>query len=195
MELHTIRRFGVDIYRYRKEALALRAQTRTEFFRSAGRVFRPVILAIIAAYLSMRVIAPSAAAEVPETIAARGEIADRDDSCDRRASLRVQDKFRRQIGLAVPRADRDADDRRQDRRPPFCGTGLGDGGWQRRECQGFGAGAGRDRERYSASETGCRRPAWVRTSQRSHDDPTVEHARWPRRRGLRFTGNIPERTV
>ena len=73
MELHTIRRFGVDIYRYRKEALVLRAQTRTEFFRSASRVFRPVILAIMAAYLSMRVIAPSAAAEVPETIAARGE--------------------------------------------------------------------------------------------------------------------------
>ena len=73
MELHKIRRFGVDIYRYRREALALRAQTRTEFFRSAGRVFRPVVLAIIAAYLSMRVIAPSSAAEVPETIAARGE--------------------------------------------------------------------------------------------------------------------------
>jgi hypothetical protein len=73
MGLHTIRRFGVDVYRYRKEALALRAQTRTEFFRIAGRVFRPVILAIVAGYLSMRVIAPSAAAEVPETIAARGE--------------------------------------------------------------------------------------------------------------------------
>jgi hypothetical protein len=73
MGLHTIRRFGVDIYRYRKEALALRAQARTEFFRTASRVFRPVILAIIAAYLSMRVIAPSTAAEVPETIAARGE--------------------------------------------------------------------------------------------------------------------------
>jgi hypothetical protein len=72
MELHTIRRFGVDIYRYRKEALALRAQARTEFFRGAGRVFRPVILAIIAVYLSIRVIAPSAAAEVPDTIAARG---------------------------------------------------------------------------------------------------------------------------
>jgi hypothetical protein len=73
MGLHTIRRFGTDVYRYRKEALALRAQTRTEFFRIAGRVFRPVILAIVAGYLSMRVIAPSAAAEVPETIAARGE--------------------------------------------------------------------------------------------------------------------------
>ena len=73
MALHTIRRFGVDIYRYRKEALILRAQTRTEFFRSVSRVFRPVILAIMAAYLSMRVIAPSAAAEVLETIAARGE--------------------------------------------------------------------------------------------------------------------------
>jgi len=73
MELHTIRRFGVDIYRYRREALALRAQTRTEFFRSAGRVFRPVVLAIIAACLFMRVVAPSSAAEVPETIAARGE--------------------------------------------------------------------------------------------------------------------------
>jgi hypothetical protein len=72
MGLHTIRRFGVDIYRFRKEALALRAQTRTDLFRTASRVFRPVILAIIAAYLSMRVIAPSAA-EVPETIAARGE--------------------------------------------------------------------------------------------------------------------------
>jgi hypothetical protein len=73
MELHTIRRFGVDIYRYRKEALALRAQTRTDFLRVAGRVFRPVILAVIAAYLSMRVIAPSAAAEVPEALVARGE--------------------------------------------------------------------------------------------------------------------------
>ena len=73
MTLHTIRRFGVDIYNYRKEALALRAQTRTEFFRIAGRVFRPVILAVIAGYLSMRAIAPSAAAEIPETIAARGE--------------------------------------------------------------------------------------------------------------------------
>ena len=73
MTLHTIRRFGVDIYNYRKEALALRAQTRTEFFRIAGRVFRPVILAVIAGYLLMRAIAPSAAAEIPETIAARGE--------------------------------------------------------------------------------------------------------------------------
>ena len=74
MELHTIRRFGADVYRYRKEALVLRAQTRTEFFRSASRVFRPVILAIIAAYLSMRVIAPAAAAEVPDTIAAHGDV-------------------------------------------------------------------------------------------------------------------------
>ena len=73
MELHTIRRFGIDVYRYRREALALRAQTRTDFFRGVGRIFRPVIVAIIAAYLSMRVIAPSTAAEVPETIAARGE--------------------------------------------------------------------------------------------------------------------------
>lgn len=74
MELHTIRRFGADIYRFRQEALVLRAQTRTEFFRGAGRVFRPVILAIIAAYLSMRVISPTpAAAEPPEAIAARGE--------------------------------------------------------------------------------------------------------------------------
>jgi uncharacterized protein DUF3455 len=73
MELHTIKRFGVDVYRYRQEALALRAQTRTEFFRGAGRVFRPVILAIIAGYLSMRLIAPAAAADVPDTIAARGE--------------------------------------------------------------------------------------------------------------------------
>ena len=74
MELRTIRRFGADVYRYRKEALVLRAQTRTEFFRSASRVFRPVILAIIAAYLSMRVIAPAAAAEVPDIIAAHGDV-------------------------------------------------------------------------------------------------------------------------
>jgi Protein of unknown function (DUF3455) len=74
MALHTIRRFGADVYRYRKEALALRAQARTEFFRMAGHVFRPVIYAIVAGYLLMRVIAPSAAAtEVPETIATRGE--------------------------------------------------------------------------------------------------------------------------
>jgi hypothetical protein len=75
MELHTIKRFGADVYRYRQEALALRAQTRTDFFRCAGRVFRPVILAIIAAYISMRVIAPTAAAaETPDAIATRGEV-------------------------------------------------------------------------------------------------------------------------
>ena len=73
MALHTIRRFGVDIYNYRKEALALRAATRTEFLRIAGRIFGPVILAVIAGYLSIRAISPSAAAEVPETIAAHGE--------------------------------------------------------------------------------------------------------------------------
>lgn len=74
MELHTIRRFGVDIYNFRKEALVLRAETRTEFFRTAGRMFRPVILAIIAGYLSMRVISPTpAAAETPEAIVAHGE--------------------------------------------------------------------------------------------------------------------------
>src|SRR5262245_66383532 len=73
MTLHTIRRFGVDIYNYRKEALALRAQTRTEFFRIASRVFRPVVLAVIAAYLSMRMIAPSPAAEISGKFAVHGE--------------------------------------------------------------------------------------------------------------------------
>lgn len=78
MQFHTIRRHkdqSIDIDRDRQEALALRAQTTTAFFRTAGRVFRPVIFAIIAAYASLRLIAPTpTAAEVPETIAARGEV-------------------------------------------------------------------------------------------------------------------------
>jgi len=78
MQTHTIRRRSdgtVDIDSYRQEALALRAQTRTRFFRNASVAFRPVILAIIAVYISMRLIAPtSVAAEIPEAIAARGEV-------------------------------------------------------------------------------------------------------------------------
>lgn len=73
MELHTIRRFAVDIYRYRKEALAPPRANQNGILPERWPRFSAVILAIIAAYLSMRVIAPSAAAEVPETIAARGE--------------------------------------------------------------------------------------------------------------------------
>jgi hypothetical protein len=75
MELRTIGRFAADIYSYRKEALAFRAQTRTEIYRRAGHVFRPVILAIIAVYLSMRIVIPTPArAEPPEAIATRGEV-------------------------------------------------------------------------------------------------------------------------
>ncbi|HZP71102.1 MAG TPA: DUF3455 domain-containing protein [Pseudolabrys sp.] len=77
MHLQKIRRRAdglIDIDSFRQEALALRARTRTQFFRSAGRAFHPVILAIIAAYISMRLIAPvSVGAEVPDAIAARGE--------------------------------------------------------------------------------------------------------------------------
>jgi hypothetical protein len=78
MQTHTITRHSdgtIDIDSYRREALALRAQARTQFIRSAVPAFRPVILAIIAAYISMRLLAPTpVAAEIPEAIAARGEV-------------------------------------------------------------------------------------------------------------------------
>jgi hypothetical protein len=63
-----------DIDRWRQEALTRRAQTRTQFFRVA----RPLVatLAIIAAYVStVRLLSPlPAAADVPDAIAAPGEI-------------------------------------------------------------------------------------------------------------------------
>lgn len=78
MQSHTVRRRSdgtVDIDSYRQEALVLRRQVMTHFFRAAGRTFRPVILAIIGVYISMRLIAPTpVGAEVPATIVARGEI-------------------------------------------------------------------------------------------------------------------------
>jgi len=68
----------IDIDSYRQEARMLREQTRTEFFKAAGRAARPLIgiVAIIAIYFStMHLLFPGpAAAEVPEAIAARGEV-------------------------------------------------------------------------------------------------------------------------
>lgn len=65
----------VDIDVYRQEALVLRRQVMTQFFTSAGHAFRPAILALIAAYISMRLIAPTPVkAEVPDAISARGEV-------------------------------------------------------------------------------------------------------------------------
>jgi hypothetical protein len=78
MQTPTVRRRSngtIDIDSYRQRALALRAQTTTQFFKSMGPVFRPVMLALIAAYISMRLISPApASADVPEAIAARGEV-------------------------------------------------------------------------------------------------------------------------
>ncbi|HEY6381278.1 MAG TPA: DUF3455 domain-containing protein [Pseudolabrys sp.] len=61
---------------HRQEALSLRAQTSTRFFRQLGRVARPLTgsVAIIAAYIfALRLISLPAAAEVPSAIAAPGE--------------------------------------------------------------------------------------------------------------------------
>ena len=75
MQIDSARR---DVDRYRQEALTRRAQTGTQFFKSLGRVARPLVgtVAIITAYVSaLRLISLSAAAEVPSAIAAApGEI-------------------------------------------------------------------------------------------------------------------------
>jgi len=68
----------IDIDSYRRDARALREQTRAEFFRNAGRAVHPFIggMAIIVAYaFALHLIFPGpAAADVPEAIAARGEV-------------------------------------------------------------------------------------------------------------------------
>jgi len=81
MQIEPVRRRSngtIDIDSYRQEARMLREQTRTEFFKIAGRAIRPLIgaAAIIAAYISTLHLAfpVPAAAEVPETIAAHGEV-------------------------------------------------------------------------------------------------------------------------
>jgi Protein of unknown function (DUF3455) len=81
MEIEPVRRRSngtIDIDSYRREARTLREQTRAEFFRSVGRALRPFVggTAIIVAYaFALHLIFPvTAVAEVPEAIAARGEI-------------------------------------------------------------------------------------------------------------------------
>jgi hypothetical protein len=81
MQTDTIRRRSngtIDIDGYRQEALTLRAQTRTQFFRSLGRVARPVIgtAAITVAYISALHLMSqgSVAAEALVAIAAPGEV-------------------------------------------------------------------------------------------------------------------------
>jgi len=68
----------IDIDSYRQEARMLREQTRTEFFKTAGRAIQPLtgVVAIVAIYFSAQHLffAGPAAAEVPEAIAARGEV-------------------------------------------------------------------------------------------------------------------------
>lgn len=75
----THRRYNgtIDIDSYRREAHTLREETRTEFFKSIGRAARPLIgaVAITVAYITaLHLMYPAAAAEVPEAIAARGEV-------------------------------------------------------------------------------------------------------------------------
>ena len=81
MQIDRIRRRSngtIDIDYYRQEAPTLREQTRTEFFRIIGRAARPFIggLAVIVVYIFvLHLMSPApAAAEVPEAIAARGEV-------------------------------------------------------------------------------------------------------------------------
>jgi hypothetical protein len=81
MQIDPVRRRSngtVDIDSYRRDALMLREQTRTEFFRSIARAFQPFTggVAIIVAYcFALHLMFPMpAVAEVPEAIAARGEV-------------------------------------------------------------------------------------------------------------------------
>jgi hypothetical protein len=81
MQIDPIRRRSngtIDIDSYRRDALMLREQTRTEFFRSIGRAVQPFVggVAIIIAYcFALHLMFPMpAVAEVPEAIAARGEV-------------------------------------------------------------------------------------------------------------------------
>jgi hypothetical protein len=81
MQIDRIRRRSdetIDIDSYRRKALTLREQTRTEFFTSIGRAIRPTIgvVTIAAAYVfTLHVMSPApATADVPKEIAASGEI-------------------------------------------------------------------------------------------------------------------------
>jgi hypothetical protein len=81
MQIEPVRRRSngtIDIDSYRREALILREQTRAECFKRVGRAVRPLmgVVTIIAAYVaaSHLMFPVPAAAEMPEAIAARGEI-------------------------------------------------------------------------------------------------------------------------
>jgi hypothetical protein len=81
MQIDPVRRRSngtVDIDSYRRDALMLREQTRMEIFRGIARAVQPFIggVAIIVAYcFALRLMFPMpAVAEVPEAIAARGEV-------------------------------------------------------------------------------------------------------------------------
>ena len=89
---------------------------------------------------------------LPDAIAAPGETIVAHPARRRRAGLRMQGRHRRQARLGVPRADRDAAARRQDRRPALRRAELGahrrqrggrQGGRQRTRC---------DAERHSLAE-------------------------------------------
>jgi len=81
MQIEPVRRRSngtIDIDSYRREARALRERTRAELFRSIGRAVHPFIggTAIIVVFaFAMHLIFPlPAVADVPEAIAARGEV-------------------------------------------------------------------------------------------------------------------------
>jgi hypothetical protein len=81
METEPVRRRSngtINIDGYRREARTLREQARAKFFRNAGRAVHPFIggMAIIVAYaFALHLIFPvPAVAEVPDAIAARGEV-------------------------------------------------------------------------------------------------------------------------
>ena len=187
MQIDPVRRRSngtVDIDSYRRDALMLREQTRTEFFRSIARAVQPFIggVAIIVAYFfALRLMFPMpAVAEVPEAIAARGEVLITTLHAVGAQVYECKAEFRRQTELAIPRTDCDAVHGREDGGAALRWPKLGNDRWQCGAWKGCRSIAGRKPKRHSAFETRRDAMAWRRTAQPHRNDSKAQHPRWCR---------------
>ncbi len=97
--------------------------------------------------------------------------------------------------LAVPRTDRSAAPRRQDRGSPLRGSGLGSDRRQRRRRQGGRARARRNRRRHPAAEARGDGATRRRPACRDHDDPTAQYKGRRRQGPVQHGRRVPVRAL
>ncbi len=202
MQIEPVRRRSngtIDIDSYRREALMLREQTRTEFFTKLAHAARPffggMMFIVVYAYALHLIFPGPAVAEVPDAIAVPGEVLVTTLHAAGAQIYECKAELHRQARLAIPRTDRDFVHGGKDGRAALRRPKLGNDRWQRGAWKGRRAIARCDGQRHCAPETRSDVVAQRRTAQQHFNGPETQHPGRCRHCGVRLGRHISERAV